>query len=684
MEILIYGSCVSRDALEFDKTNKLKIKDYFARSSLASSMSSKKIEGLPIDKITSSFQRRMVESDLNKNLLQIIKESNYDILLIDFIDERFDLWVTPNGSVCTISNELISSGFTPPKNEILKSGSEQWFTYWEAGWVLLINALNDSGNIHKLLINEVYWSNMTIGNDNYLPHYSSAGIHAANATLNKIYNRIKNDISESQFIKFNEDDFIGADSHKWGKSPFHYQDLVYNKIINKLHTQKNNKYDGFVHSPPPFCDFLIVSAKEVTPYSYNLIRKTAIKIGLNIRHSEQLIIISNSPLYDSTIISGYGSYNNITIHHDSGIILHEKYLEQGVGNYTACIIQNESRASIYQDYFGMGSTYYAHNDQFAVASNRAHLIFIFSNLLGIKEPNRNNIYSKLLDHFFFSGQAFNNETPISGIFRTPLNHNIVISCGDLKIVKNSDEKTYQHSSYKNALDAGIKELKTITKNAIDLLTHKDSIICCDLSGGKDSRAALAVLKSVCDEKYYIRTNDVKNSDDLRISTEIASHYNLNYIDHSNDISLPISYSDGIQIWRSYFMGDYHRMGLPNRSAYGSSKTVRIGGGAGEIYRDFWSKIINKSSFIEINAVLDSLFEKEFFLLKKIKKNDLDNISKYIKESFSLEISSNHSFESLSEHYLKFRNRSHFGMRHVSTFHDAIYVFPLLSPSREFR
>ncbi len=68
---------------------------------------------------------------------------------------------------------------TPPKNEILKSGSEQWFTYWEAGWVLLISALNDSGNIHKLLINEVYWSNMTIGNDNYLPHYSSAGIHAA-------------------------------------------------------------------------------------------------------------------------------------------------------------------------------------------------------------------------------------------------------------------------------------------------------------------------------------------------------------------------------------------------------------------------------------------------------------------------------------------------------------------------
>lgn len=90
MEILIYGSCVSRDALEFDSEKRLKLIDYFARSSLASSMSNNVINDIPTHNIHSSFQKRMVENDLNKSILAIIKQSKYDILLVDFIDERFD------------------------------------------------------------------------------------------------------------------------------------------------------------------------------------------------------------------------------------------------------------------------------------------------------------------------------------------------------------------------------------------------------------------------------------------------------------------------------------------------------------------------------------------------------------------------------------------------------------------
>lgn len=680
MNILIYGSCVSRDALEFDTIKEIKLNDYFARSSLASSMSSIKIDNIPTKNIASSFQRRMVESDLNKDLYQVIKNSNYDILLLDFIDERFDLWISPKGAVCTISNELLTSGCTPPKNEVIKSGSEQWFSYWESGWITLLDLLNKTGNIHKLLINEVYWSKSTANGSDYLPTYSSVGIDAANVTLKKIYDRIKRDISHSQLIMFESNDLIGSDSHKWGKSPFHYQDFLYKKIILGLYSNKKNSHDGFVHAPLPFYDFLILSPKDLTQCQLRIVKLTAIKLGLSFIEKNNLILITNASKIDSNIVSGFGTHDNKSIINLSNDKTQEEALFNGIGNYTACIFSSDNQVSIYQDYFGMGSTYYASNDYCAIASNRVHLTFIFSHILGIKKPNKNNIHSKLLDHFFFSGQAFNNETPICDINKTPLNHRVDISGGIISLVKNNFDTINSSLSYEDYLKKGIEEVKSITRSTIDALNKNNSIICCDLSGGKDSRAALAAIMAVHDETFFIRTNDVEGNDDLKISLEIASHCKLSYINHSNDNYFPISYKDGIKIWRSYFMGDYHRMGLPNKSNYGASKTIRIGGGAGEIYRDFWNKIVNKSSAVELSSVIETLLMNEDGRLDKLSVSDKEELYLYVKESLSSEISNNNCFSALSEHYLKFRNRSHFGMRHFTTFNDALYIFPLLSPS----
>lgn len=680
MNILIYGSCVSRDALEFDTIKKINIKGYFARSSLASSMCDVNITGISTEKISSSFQRRMVESDLSKDLHKVIADAEYDLLLLDFIDERFDLWISPNGGVCTLSNELMQSGFIPPRNEIVKSGSEQWFSYWESGWITLLDTLNQTGQIKKLLINEVYWSEKTANGSDYLPTYSTVGINAANNTLKRIYERVKRDISETQFIKFDTTELVGAESHKWGKSPFHYQDELYKKIVWRLYTQRVNNYDGFIHSPPPFFDTLVLTSEKLSQFQINIIKNLTTKLGLNIQTKKKFIIITNSDTKSANIVSGFGTSNEKTISNLSIDNLNENDLFNGVGNYTACLFASEDKISFYQDFFGMGSTYYTSSPYISLVSNRAHLAFIYSNALGIKEPNTNNINSKALEHFFFSGQAFNHDTPISGINKTPLNYRIDITERGLELVENQSQLEQELLSYEEYLKKGIDEIKHITKNSIDILGKNDLTICCDLSGGKDSRAALAAIMSVCDNQYYIRTNDVTSNDDLSISLKIASYYNLKYIDYSHELFLPISYKDGIDIWRSYFMGDYHRMGLPNKSSYGESQTIRIGGGAGEIYRDFWNKIINKSSSNEFTAVINELLETESSRLAKFTDEERQNILSYIKNSLTSEISNNNSFVALSEHYLKFRNRSHFGMRHFTTFNDAIYVFPLLSPS----
>ena len=68
VKILIFGSCVTRDAFEYIDKNRFSLVGYFARSSLGSAYTGKEVKSLNLDSISSSFQRSVVEADLYKNL----------------------------------------------------------------------------------------------------------------------------------------------------------------------------------------------------------------------------------------------------------------------------------------------------------------------------------------------------------------------------------------------------------------------------------------------------------------------------------------------------------------------------------------------------------------------------------------------------------------------------------------
>lgn len=63
-------------------------------------------------------------------------------MIIDFIDERFDLFKFSDGAICTISPELIRSGFNKEteKGKVIKSGSEEHFKLWNKGWKEFISS----------------------------------------------------------------------------------------------------------------------------------------------------------------------------------------------------------------------------------------------------------------------------------------------------------------------------------------------------------------------------------------------------------------------------------------------------------------------------------------------------------------------------------------------------------------
>lgn len=233
--ILIYGSCVSRDAFSYTERNKFEIIDYYARSSLGSSLSNVKCIDLYSDRIASSFQARMVKYDLTKTLEKTIIANNFDILLIDFIDERFDLALFEDGAIATLSNELISSGFLDNQKPYrrIKSQSDEFFTLWEMGWKKCVTLLEEQNCIEKLIINEVYWSDLTVNGDK-TSSYLREQIESANNFLARLYERCRRDLQTTNFFTFDPSLLLGDDNHKWGMSPFHYRKEYYQDVLLKI------------------------------------------------------------------------------------------------------------------------------------------------------------------------------------------------------------------------------------------------------------------------------------------------------------------------------------------------------------------------------------------------------------------------------------------------------------------
>lgn len=115
IRLLIWGSCVTRDCFAEDicgheSISRYEIDKYFARSSLVSQLSRPVLLKGEI-RLSSLFQKRMVADDFEKQFFPYLNKVKEDIdyLLLDFIDERFDI-IALSDSYVTYSGELAASG----------------------------------------------------------------------------------------------------------------------------------------------------------------------------------------------------------------------------------------------------------------------------------------------------------------------------------------------------------------------------------------------------------------------------------------------------------------------------------------------------------------------------------------------------------------------------------------------
>ncbi|MFC7594462.1 DUF6270 domain-containing protein [Terrabacter sp. GCM10028922] len=224
--VLIYGSCVSRDAFELSEAPPLA--DYVARSALGSAFSpvpSEPPAGLDLAANPSPFQRRMVQLDIEKGLPGVLGATPHDVLLLDLIDERLEL-VRTGESWITDSPEARTCGLDSLPEDRVRVGTDEYFALFEAGLARLVELVPP----HRIVLNRVLWATHTTAGDE-LPHPDYIRRH--NVALEAAYKRI--DTTGIRSIDYEPGLFVTDPTHKWGASPFHYGAALYVETLRALH-----------------------------------------------------------------------------------------------------------------------------------------------------------------------------------------------------------------------------------------------------------------------------------------------------------------------------------------------------------------------------------------------------------------------------------------------------------------
>lgn len=238
--INIFGSCVSRDLLEFGKENNFSLKSYSARSSVVSAVSEPvKVQEGELS-LASKFQKQQVLRDISKSLWKELSENPSDYLMIDFIDERFSLGKYKNTYV-TLSNEFVESHFLEKQYTIIERKKEgaNYFIEEKLLHTYLDEFLDRVLVQYKpaqIILHRAKHVDKYISKNGRVKKFSKVYLQynqKMNDMLDYMYDYVEKRLPECISLDFGAE-YYADENHKWGLSTMHYEGDYYIRVLNEL------------------------------------------------------------------------------------------------------------------------------------------------------------------------------------------------------------------------------------------------------------------------------------------------------------------------------------------------------------------------------------------------------------------------------------------------------------------
>lgn len=231
-DIDIHGSCVSRDIFRFDTENRIVLGNYFARNSFISAVSEPFPEEVQLN-LLSPWQEKIVEIDLKKELFEKLAYDNANYLIIDFIDERFEL-MKYKSCIFSVSSELLNSKFTDDYEVENISRFDLAGSFWKKALNEYIDNLLNIYDEKRIIIHETYFVDSFINNKGQLDYFPENKLkygEKINNVIEEYYDHVKNKLPNAHVVNIIENYNLASENHKWGLAQVHYEDAYYKKAL---------------------------------------------------------------------------------------------------------------------------------------------------------------------------------------------------------------------------------------------------------------------------------------------------------------------------------------------------------------------------------------------------------------------------------------------------------------------
>ncbi|WP_394274628.1 DUF6270 domain-containing protein [Luteococcus sp.] len=233
LNLVILGSCVTRDAIELLGDRPWELNKYMARTGLGSFFGPRTNSVHPdFSVFSSSFRRRTVEEDLTKAGAAWLENADFDILIYDPIDERYPMAVFPDGGVCTLSAEFSELAVPASSYREVPAGSEEFWDAWTRGWDQLVGMLRERNMVDRLLVHHAPWTTRISGSDSV--RFDQPRIHKHNEWIDRAMEHVRSTIPAEQVIRVDERLHLSDPDHKWGATPYHYIEDYSHDLLRRI------------------------------------------------------------------------------------------------------------------------------------------------------------------------------------------------------------------------------------------------------------------------------------------------------------------------------------------------------------------------------------------------------------------------------------------------------------------
>ena len=217
----IFGSCVTRDSMRCIPD--LMVDKFHARQSIISVTSkvpeNSFIESVLIKVPEGKFLHRVIKADIEKDTLPILFNSTADIVIIDLIEERFKIGITPCGAYVSLSTSALQySNILSKVSRVIDPFSDEYIRLFSDSIQRFTSALlGKTVIIHRAFYIEDRKKNKK-----------------KNSVLKILYNMLDQAMPGSIPLNVYPKFVVGSSTHIWGPAPYHYDDGYYRNFAYHL------------------------------------------------------------------------------------------------------------------------------------------------------------------------------------------------------------------------------------------------------------------------------------------------------------------------------------------------------------------------------------------------------------------------------------------------------------------